>query len=142
MQISVATKEDLSGILALQDQVYKIKEVHQDAEKILAGLIDAHYCDVIIAKEDSKIVGSATILYLPIPAYGKPYAYLEGLVVDKNSRQKGIGTALLGKLVELARSKGCYKFVGTSRFENEDIHQFYEKNGFKKWGYEFRMDLT
>lgn len=141
MQISVATKEDFDGILALQDQVYKVKEVHGDAKRILADLIDAHYCDVVIVKEDSKIIGSATILYLPIPAYGKPYAYLEGLVVDKNSRQKGVGTALLSKLIELAKNKNCYKFVGTSRFGNEDVHQFYEKNGFKRWGYEFRMDL-
>ena len=141
MQIKLATKEDLDGILALQDQIYKVKEVHGDATKILADLIDAHYCDVVVAKVDNKIVGSAVILYLPIPAYGKPYAYLEGLVVDKDFRQKGIGTALLAKLVELAKSKGCYKFVGTSRFTNEDVHHFYEKSGFKKWGWEFRMDL-
>ena len=141
MQIDLATHKDLDGILALQDQVYKIKEIHQDAAKILADLIDAHYCDVAVAKENGKIVGSATVLYLPIPAYGKPYAYLEGLVVDENFRQKGVGTALLTKLVELAKNKGCYKFIGTSRFTNENVHQFYEKNGFKRWGYEFRMDF-
>ena len=103
MQIAVATKEDLGGILALQDQVYKVKKVHQDAAKILADLIDAHYCDVAVAKKNGKIVGSAVILYLPIPAYGKPYAYLDGLVVDKNFRQKGVGTALLATLLETAR---------------------------------------
>lgn len=141
MQINLAKKEDLDEILALQDQVYKVKEIHQDAAKILAELINAHYCDVVVAKVDNKIAGSATILYLPIPAYGKPYAYLEGLVVDKNFRQKGVGTALVEKLVELAKNKGCYKFIGTSRFASEDVHKFYEKFGFKKWGYEFRMDL-
>jgi len=141
MQISLATHKDLDGILALQDQVYKIKEVHQGAAKILADLIDAHYCDVVVAKEEDKIVGCATVLYLPIPAHGKPYALLEGLVVDRNSRQKGIGTALLAKLMEFAKDKDCYKFVATSRFESEDTHRFYEKNRFKKWGYEFRMDL-
>ena len=141
MQIALATKEDLDGILALQDQVYKVKQIHQDATKILVDLIGAHYCNIVIAKVDNKIVGSASILYLPIPAYGKPYAYLEGLVVDKNFRHKGVGTALLGKLVELAKGKGCYKFVGTSRFASEDVHQFYEKCGFAKWGWEFRMDL-
>ena len=141
MQIALATKEDLDGILALQDQIYKVKQIHQDAAKILSDLIDAHYCDIAVAKVNNKIVGSASILYLPIPAYGKPYAYLEGLVVDKNFRHKGIGTALLDKLVELAKGKGCYKFVGTSRFASEDVHQFYEKCGFAKWGWEFRMDL-
>src|SRR3989344_6573686 len=141
MQIALATKEDLDGILALQDQVYKVKQIHQDATKILVDLIGAHYCNIVIAKVDNKIVGSATILYLPIPAYGKPYAYLEGLVVDKNFRHKGVGTALLGKLVELAKGKGCYKFVGTSRFASEDVHKFYEKLGFLKWGFEFRKNL-
>ena len=141
MQIELATKENLDGILALQNQIYKVKKVHRNATKILADLIDAHYCDVVVAKVDNKIVGSAVILYLPIPAYGKPYAYLEGLVVDKNSRQKGIGTALLAKLMELAKDKNCYKFVATSRFTSEDVHKFYEKSGFKRWGYEFRMDL-
>jgi len=142
MQTELATKNDLEGILALQDQVYRVKEPHADAKKILADLIDANHCDVVVARQNSKIIGSAILLYLPIPAYGKPYAFLEGLVVDKNYRKKGVGTALLNKLIELAREKGCYKIVGTSRFESEEVHKFYEKSGFKKWGWEFRMDLA
>ncbi|EKD57638.1 MAG: GCN5-related N-acetyltransferase [uncultured bacterium] len=142
MQIKLATKDDLEGILALQDQVYRVKEPHADAKKILVDLIDAAHCDIVVAKQNNKIIGSATLLYFPIPAYGKPYAFLEGLVVDKNSRKKGVGTALLNKLIELAREKGCYKVVGTSRFASEDVHKFYEKLGFTKWGWEFRMDLA
>lgn len=141
MEVTIATKSDIDDVLALQDQIYRIDKVHPDSAQILSDLIDANYCDVIVAKEDNKVVGTGVILYLPIPAHGKPYAFLEGMVVDVKHRRKGVGSALTQKAIDLAKSKNCYKIIFTSGMDREEIHNFYEKHGFKKWGYEFRLDL-
>ena len=141
MQITLATKDNLDGIMALQNQVYRVKKLHADANKVLADLIDADHCDIVIAKEDNKIIGSAFLFYMPIPAHGKPYALLEGMVVDKKFRTKGVGSTLIQKAIEVARQKHCYKMIFTSGFDRKEIHKFYEKFGFAKWGVEFRMDL-
>ena len=141
MQISLATKNDLDGILALQKQIYRVRQLHADAKKILSDLIDANHCDITVAKKDNKIIGSAFLFYMPIPAHGKPYALLEGMVVDEKFRGMGVGSTLIEKAIEVAHQKHCYKMIFTSGFDRKEIHKFYEKFGFKKWGWEFRMDL-
>lgn len=141
MEITLATKKDIDGILALQPQIYHLTKLPPNAQAILTNLIRVNWCHVLVAKDNSKVVGSAFVFYLPIPAHGAPYAYLEGMVVDSKYRGKGIGMALTQKAIELAKQKKCYKFLLVSGFNRSDIHKFYEKQGFKKWGYEFRMDL-
>lgn len=141
MDISLAKKEDIEGILPLQSQIYRVKNLPENAHQILEELIDADYCDVLVAKVNGKIVGSGLIFYLKNPAHGKPYAFLEGIVVDEAHRGRGIGTALSKYATDLARAKNCYKIIFTSGSDRAEIHKFYENLGFKKWGYEFRMDL-
>lgn len=141
MEITLATKDDIQGILPLQSQIYRVRTLPENARKILEDLIDADYCNVLVAKEKGKIVGTGSIFYLKSPAHGRPYAFLEGVVVDENARGQGTGTALSKKAIEIARQKNCYKIIFTSGMDRADIHKFYENLGFKKWGYEFRMDL-
>lgn len=141
MEITQASFEDIDGILALQPQIYRVKELPKNARDVLYKLIESPETDVIVAREDGKILGSAFLFYLPNPAHGRPYALLEGMVVDEKSRSRGVGTRLTEKAIELARSHNCYKIIFTSGFDRENTHKFYEKLGFKKWGFEFRMDL-
>lgn len=141
MEISLATKDDIDGILPLQKQIYRVKELPSNAAQILGELIEGNNSDVIIAKVNGAIVGAGIIFYLKNPGHEKPFAFLEGVVVDNKTRGKGIGTALSQKAINLAKSKKCYKIVFTSGMDRADIHKFYENLGFKKWGFEFRMDL-
>lgn len=141
VEITLATKDDLEGILPLQTQIYRIKNLPENAPQVLEELIDANYCDVFVAKDDNKIVGSGLIFYLKNPAHERPFAFLEGVVVDNDYRGQGIGTALSKFAIELARNKNCYKIIFTSGNNRADIHKFYENLGFIKWGHEFRMDL-
>ena len=142
MEITAATKEDVTGILALQNQIYRVDKLPENARDVLYKLIESPESDVLVAREGNAVLGSAFIFYhLPLPAHGRPYAFLEGMVVDEKSRGHGVGTKLTEKAIEIARQKGAYKIIFTSGFDREDIHKFYEKLGLKKWGYEFRMDL-
>ena len=95
----------------------------------------------ISATEDGREIGRCRIYLIRNDLHESPYALLEDVFVDENHRNKGIGGLLVREVVNLARFYGCYKIIATSRFERESVHKFYVKNGFRKYGYEFRLDL-
>jgi GNAT superfamily N-acetyltransferase len=141
MQVTLAKKEDIEAILALQTQIYRVEEIDSSAKDVLEKQLEDDSCNVLIAKDKDKVIGTATIYYLQVASRGKPYALLEGLVVDKSQRGKGYGTELFKKSTEIAKQNNCYKMIFTSGFDRDGAHKFYEKLGFKKWGFEFRKDL-
>lgn len=141
MQISFAKEADVEAILALQTQIYRVDNLAPNSAQILKNQLKDDCCDVLVAKKDKQLVGTASVYYIKAAARGKPYALLEGLVVDEKQRHHGIGSQLFNKCVEMARNKNCYKMIFTSGTDRKETHSFYEKIGFKKWGVEFRKDL-
>ena len=91
--------------------------------------------------EDGKEIGRCFIYLIKNDLHREPYALLEDVFVKETHRRKGLGTRLVKKAIEKAKEFGCYKIIATGRFEREFAHKFYEKLGFKKWGFEFRIDL-
>lgn len=71
----------------------------------------------------------------------KPYALLEDLFVEENSRGKGFARELIGEVINTAKAEGCYKIIATSRFSRERVHEMYKKAGFVEHGTEFRLNL-
>jgi len=141
MQITSAKEADIQSILALQIQIYRVDSIASNAAEFLKDQLNDNSCEVLVAKNDGVIVGTATIYYIKVAARGKPYALLEGLVVDKKQRHHGIGSKLFKECIEVAKRRNCYKMIFTSGADRKDAHDFYEKLGFKKWGAEFRKDL-
>ena len=141
MQITSAKETDIQSILALQIQIYRVDSIASNAAEFLKDQLNDNSCEVLVAKNDGVIVGTATIYYIKVAARGKPYALLEGLVVDKKQRHHGIGSKLFKECIEVAKRRNCYKMIFTSGADRKDAHDFYEKLGFKKWGAEFRKDL-
>ncbi|RDD52734.1 GNAT family N-acetyltransferase [Nanoarchaeota archaeon NZ13-N] len=95
----------------------------------------------ISIKEDGREIGRCYVYLIKNELHEEPYALLEDVFIEEGYRGKGYGTELVKKAIDLARSKGCYKIIATSRFEREKVHSFYENLGFRKWGYEFRIDF-
>lgn len=141
MEITKADIKDIDAILDLQAQIYRIEKIAPNSRQALETQLQNDTCEILVAKVDNKVVGTATIYFIDVAARGKQYALLEGIVTDKNQRGKGYGSQLFKKTVEIARQKGCYKMVFSSGMDRQEAHKFYEDLGFKKWGFEFRMDL-
>ncbi len=142
MQIRIAIANDIDGILRLETQIYRVDKLADNASEITKEIIESDDKIIIVAEDAAEIVGSAKMFFFPIPAHGKPFAFLEGVVVDKGRRGQGIGTKLSEEAINQARSRNCYKIIFTSGMDRSEVHEFYEKLGFKKWGYEFRMDFS
>lgn len=80
----------------------------------------------IVAKENGEIVGFAGIWY------SVEDAHITNIVVRKSYRNKGIGSLLLEKLIELAKPKTSLTLEVNTK--NEIAQKLYLKYGFKNLG--------
>ena len=95
-----------------------------------------------IAKDGDTEIGRAYLYLIHNDLHEEPAGYLEDMFVDEAYRGKKIGSQLLEAVLHKAKEIGCYKLVGTSRYGKEQVHEWYERFGFEKSGFAFRMDLS
>ncbi|MCL2212109.1 MAG: GNAT family N-acetyltransferase [Treponema sp.] len=145
MDIKIAKKKDLSGILELYEQLHNGNAsclTKKEANKIWDE-IDKNNIKYFLAKSDGKVLGSCYICIIPNLTYsGKSIGYIENLITDESNRRKGIGKRLIQKAIEYANENNCYKVVLQSGLKREEAHKFYEKMGFNgktKIAYELRF---
>jgi GNAT superfamily N-acetyltransferase len=91
-------------------------------------LIASPYHDMLIAVEDNKIIGIATLSIHMGPIIRKN-AYLEDFVTDQTVRGKGIGSALWDAMLDWAKDKGCNNLEFTCGNGREASQQFYKNHG-------------
>lgn len=91
-------------------------------------LIASPYHDMLIAVEDNKIIGIATLSIHMGPIIRKN-AYLEDFVTDQTVRGKGIGSALWDAMLDWAKEKGCHNLEFTCGNGREASQQFYKNHG-------------
>lgn len=91
--------------------------------------------------EDGKEIAHAYLYYQKNNLHDQPLAVLEDVFVNETHRKSGVGRELMEKVLLSAINSGCYKVIATSRFGKRWLHKFYEKLGFKKVGYSFRINL-
>ena len=97
---------------------------------------------LLVAEEDSKILGTAVVAILPGIAHGvSPFAVVEYVVVDEARRSQGIGRLLMEHIKEQAKKAGCYKIMLTSDNRRTEAHDFYRSLGYEASAYGFRLYL-
>ncbi len=99
------------------------------------------FCIKFLAEESGVAVGRAFLYLLYNDLHEEPFALMEDVFVDSEFRGKGIGGQLIDAALAEAKKQGCYKVICTSRNAKEDLHKWYEKKGFVKHGFEFRIDF-
>ncbi len=92
-------------------------------------------------QENGKEVARAYLYILKNDLHKEPFGLLEDVFVDESQRGTGIGSTMIAAIIAEAKSRGCYKLIGTSRESRTEVHNFYTKLGLKKYGVEFRLDL-
>src|SRR3989344_4183196 len=100
MVIRSAAIADIDRIIELQNQIYRVKEKSLGAEEALANQLLDETCEVLVAEENGMIIATATIYFIEVAIRNKPYALLEGLVVDEKHRGHGVGSDFFKKCIE------------------------------------------
>lgn len=91
-------------------------------------LIKSPYHDMILAIEDNKIIGMATVSIHMSPIIRKN-VYLEDFVTDASIRGKGVGSAIWDEVLKWGKEKGCNNLEFTCGNGREAAQEFYKKHG-------------
>ena len=91
-------------------------------------LIASPYHDMLIAAEDDKIIGTATLSIHMGPIIRKN-VYLEDFVTDSSIRGKGVGSALWDEIIKWGQEKSCNNLEFTCGNGREASQQFYKNHG-------------
>ncbi len=95
---------------------------------------------LLVAECEGRVVATLTLGIVPNLSHrGRPWAFVENVVVDAAERSKGYGEVLMRYAIEEARVAGCYKLVLTSNKRRHEAHRFYERLGFVASHEGFRM---
>ncbi|MDD5043476.1 MAG: GNAT family N-acetyltransferase [Patescibacteria group bacterium] len=96
---------------------------------------------ISMRNKKGKEVGRTFLFIMYNGLHKKPFGLMEDVYVMGKMRGKGLGTELVIQVIKIAREKGCYKLIATSRYSRTKVHDLYTKLGFHDQGKEFRMDF-
>lgn len=91
-------------------------------------IINSPWHDLLIAEEEGKIIGIASLSVTMGPGIRKN-AYLEDFVTDSSVRGKGVGSQLWDTMLEWSKSKGCTNLEFTCGHGREASQEFYKHHG-------------
>lgn len=87
--------------------------------------------ELVVATIDSDIAGFMQITFIPYLTYqGRWRALIEGVRVNKNHRNQGIGRQLFQWAIQRAQYKDCHLIQLTTDKKRPDAIRFYESLGF------------
>ncbi|MDD4272012.1 MAG: GNAT family N-acetyltransferase [Patescibacteria group bacterium] len=92
-------------------------------------------------EQDGREAARAYLYILKNDLHERPFGFMEDVFVGENFRSQGLGARLVEELIKAAKLNNCYKLIGNSRQERFNVHELYERLGFKNWGKEFRMEF-
>ena len=81
----------------------------------------------IVGIFEDKVVAYGSIV-VENKIRGEVAGHIEDIVVDDRVRGKMLGVKLVKELVEIGKTKGCYRIT---LFCDKKLIQFYERNGFE-----------
>ena len=133
-------KEDLwNGFLTTLDSLRQASNIEKiTADTIFDKIKNNPDHIIVVAIIDEKIVGAATLLLESKFIHnGGIIGHIEDVVVDKNYQGQRIGEKITRYLLELAKTKRCYKTILDCA---DNVKPFYEKIGFKHNANALRFD--
>ena len=132
--IRPATVGDVPIILELIRALATYERAPDEVTATEQGLADVLFgekptAEVLLAFEKERAVGFAVYFYNFSTWLGRPGLYLEDLFVRPEDRGKGYGRAVLVRLAQIARDRGCGRMEWAVLDWNEPAIKFYRKLG-------------
>jgi GNAT superfamily N-acetyltransferase len=128
--------DELENLLALYEYL-----IPDDPELKVDNELEKHWNEILsdpsyfylVIEEDKMLVSSCNLTIIKnLTRSARPYGIIENVVTHPDYRNKGYGSAVLRKSVEIAKENNCYKVILTTSRKDESTLRFYENAGFDK----------
>ena len=140
IKIRVIIESDIeNGFLESLDNLRTASNLDREtASNILKEIIANPDHIIHVAEINGKIVGSTTLLIEQKFIHdGGRVGHIEDVVVSKEFEGRGIGIKLVTSLLEIAKTKNCYKTILDCA---DELIPFYERIGFKQESNQMRYN--
>jgi GNAT superfamily N-acetyltransferase len=106
-------------------------------------MIDASQNEqLFVAERGGEVVGTFQVLFnRTLTGRGSLSMIIEAVQTRADMRGQGIGAQMIGYAIEEARRRDCRSVQLTSNMARVDAHRFYERLGFAKSHFGFKMRL-
>ncbi|NLR75018.1 GNAT family N-acetyltransferase [Leeia aquatica] len=127
----------IESVIALLQLVSRFEPEPSEALEYAKRFECMDNCYSFVAIHEGRVIGFGSIFMLN-RVRGGCSAVIEDLVVAQDMQGHGVGRALLEKLLEQARGKGCFK---VSLEAADSALSFYEACGFSRAGQSMKINL-
>lgn len=131
--IRAAVPGDIAGILPL---IEALARHHGDTPRVTAASLfrdlfgQPVWMQALVAQRDDEILGYCTLLPLARLHLGQRGMDLHHLFVRADARGAGVGRALTGAALDLARALGCSYLTVSTHPDNQAAKAYYLGSGF------------
>ncbi len=144
--IREASDKDIPIILGLlydlgRSKPQKDSDVDTFRKLITKYLTDSDKQILVVVLDDVKIIGMASMVFLPRLNRTTPEMYIPELVVLEKYHNQGIGKKLINSCIVLAKEKKCHRIRLESGNQRKESHQFYKHLGFEQLALSFTKNL-
>lgn len=135
MNIVKVTQNDFREWLDLALKLWPdatVEEMQGDLVKILQSPREEQF---LVRDSDGKVIAfmNLSLRYEYVPgASQSPVAFVEGIYVQDEYQNQGIGTYLIQYAEQWALAHGCTQLASDVLFENTGSYQFHTKVGFQE----------
>ena len=145
MEFRTLTGSDLGSLLELYQQLDPkdglSAEACEAAWKEIEKNPDIRYFGAV---EDGKVVSTCYAVIIPNLTRGcRGICFIENVVTDREYRNRGLGSRVIGMAVDFAKERRCYKVILQSGKARTEAHRFYERIGFdgeSKKAFDMRLE--
>jgi ribosomal protein S18 acetylase RimI-like enzyme len=141
-----ARQSDLEGLLALYGELAESSRAAPAGPGVSRPVLERILADpdrhLLVATIDEQVLATADLLIVAnLTHHGEPWAIVENVVVAARAHRRGIGRALMSKLIEVAEEAGCYKVQLLSGRRREAAHALYRAIGMEAVAEGFKLYL-
>lgn len=132
-EVRLIRYDELDELLKLYRQLHPEDPVEQGEHLRRAWdeICDDKNLFYLVLEEDGKIVSSCTLAIIKNLTRGlRPYGIIENVITHQDHRNKGFGTKVLHKAIDVAKEKNCYKVMLMTSHKDEATLRFYGNAGF------------
>ena len=128
-ELSSYSKEAGENIRNLLIQLSRSgRDPGETSQELVEEIINSPFHTLIVAEEDGKILGMATVSIVMGMGIQKNI-YLEDFVVAEETRGKGVGGMLWDSIIAWGKSHGCNNLEFTSGKDRTNALAFYAEHG-------------